>query len=90
MFKLCITGDLGFELWKDIPGYEGYYKISTYGNIFGVKRGKLLSQFSDKRGYMRVNLCKNGKTLNPCVYDMYIQHLFSCMLNCPLCFLSQF
>lgn len=27
MFKLCITGDLGFEFWKDIPGYEGYYKI---------------------------------------------------------------
>lgn len=61
MFKLCITGDLGFEFWKDIPGYEGYYKISTYGNIFGIKRGKPLSQFSDKRGYMRVNLCKNGK-----------------------------
>ena len=33
MFKLCITGDLGFEVWKDIPGYEGLYQASTYGSI---------------------------------------------------------
>ena len=33
MFKLRIVGDLGFEVWQDIPGYEGRYQASTYGRI---------------------------------------------------------
>ena len=38
MFKLRITGDLGFEFWMDIPGYEGLYQASTYGRVKSVKR----------------------------------------------------
>lgn len=26
------------EIWKDIPGYEGYYQASTFGNIRSVPR----------------------------------------------------
>ena len=22
------------EIWKDIPGYDGYYQVSSYGNIW--------------------------------------------------------
>ena len=68
MFKLRITGDLGFEFWKDIPGII----------------------YRQKKKSIKLRTALYGNTLNPCVYDMYIQHLFSCMLNCPLCFLSQF
>ena len=28
------------ELWKDIKGYEGLYKISNYGEIWGCKYKK--------------------------------------------------
>lgn len=21
------------EIWKDIPGYEGYYQVSNYGRV---------------------------------------------------------
>lgn len=38
MFKLRITGDIGFEVWQDIEGFEGYYKASTYGRIKTVER----------------------------------------------------
>ena len=38
MFKLRITADLGFEVWQDIPGYEGLYQASTYGRIRSVER----------------------------------------------------
>ena len=58
MFKLCVIGDLGFELWKDIPGYEGHYQGSTYGRVKGVKRGKILKPFIDKRGYLYIILSK--------------------------------
>lgn len=28
------------ELWIDIPGYEGYYQASTFGNIRSMPRIK--------------------------------------------------
>lgn len=60
-FKLRITGDLGFEVWQDIPGYEGRYQASTYGNIFGIKMQKSLAKIKNTDGYLGVNLCKGGK-----------------------------
>ena len=32
------------EIWKDIRGYEGKYKISTYGNVYSYKRKIYISQ----------------------------------------------
>jgi hypothetical protein len=26
------------EIWKDIPGYEGYYQVSNCGNIKSLDR----------------------------------------------------
>lgn len=50
------------EEWKDIKGWEGYYKISSFGRVLSVKRGiyKALDE-SNKGGYVRVNLCNNAK-----------------------------
>ena len=45
MFQLCITADLGFEFWKDIPGFECRYQVSTYGRIKSLahyRKGKVL------------------------------------------------
>lgn len=61
MFKLCITSDLGFEYWQDIPEYEGLYQGSTYGRIKGVKRGKILKPFIDKGGYLYIILSKDNE-----------------------------
>lgn len=73
MFKLCITGDLGFEVWKDIPGYEGLYQASTYGKIKSLSRyyktgrggmqllpERILKASQVTNGYLGVALC-NGK-----------------------------
>ena len=62
------------ELWKWIPGYEGYYMASTHGRVKSVDRyvgykksgqrlmkGKILKQNTDKVGYKIVQLNKNGK-----------------------------
>lgn len=50
------------EEWKDIKGWEGYYKISSFGRVLSVKRGiyKALDE-SNRGGYVRVNLCNNAK-----------------------------
>lgn len=49
------------EIWKDIPGYEGYYKASNLGRI--KSKRKILSPI--KGEYLKVGLSKNGiqKTL---------------------------
>lgn len=26
------------EIWKDIPGYDGYYQVSSYGNVRSLER----------------------------------------------------
>jgi hypothetical protein len=59
------------EIWKDIPGYEGYYQASNFGNIKSVDRiikhtrckkmhrnETILKQHrSIRNGYMHVSLC---------------------------------
>lgn len=61
-YRLVITGDLGFEVWQDIPGYEGEYKASTYGNIFSIKRHKLLAKSKNADGYLFFFPCKMGES----------------------------
>lgn len=31
------------EIWKDIEGYEGLYKISSFGNVFSVRRNRIMA-----------------------------------------------
>ncbi len=62
------------ELWKDIPGYVGYYQASDLGRIKGLPRnchnsvsnyqvkGRVVKQHpGGKMGYMGVSLCRNSK-----------------------------
>lgn len=58
--------------WRDIPGYEGRYKVSTDGEVYSVPRkihcgratrnvgGIIIKQQRDVNGYLTVNLC-DGK-----------------------------
>lgn len=77
MFRLRITEDLGFEVWQDIPDYEGLYQASTYGRIKSLERlcvnGKgrerkvpeaILKQAISKNGYLIVRLSNNGVVKN--------------------------
>ena len=56
------TENLPHEIWRDIKGSEGFYKISIYGRIKSFCKGRvkiLVSRFN-RGGYVRVNLSKNG------------------------------
>ena len=58
---------------KDIPGFEGFYTVSSDGIIRSVDRfvnnqngqsfirGRLIKASPDRTGYLRVGLSKNGK-----------------------------
>ena len=67
------------EIWKPIKGYEGLYEVSNLGRIKSLKRlvkkwdgyrivsEKILTPRVNNRGYLRINLCKDGitKTFSP-------------------------
>jgi hypothetical protein len=64
------------EIWKDVIGYESYYKVSNLGRIKSldrvldkpnvltggniVRKGKILKQ-TELFGYMLINLCIHDK-----------------------------
>ena len=49
------------KIWKDIPNYEGLYKISTDGEVVSLKyyQNKTLKTNIYKSGYAHVSLYKN-------------------------------
>ena len=50
------------EVWKDIPGYENLYQVSSEGRI---RRGERLKiPHKDRGGYLTVWLCKNAAQKN--------------------------
>lgn len=51
--------EFNMEIWKDVVGYEGLYKISNTGKVLNVKRNKLRSLIKDKDGYYQLGLSKN-------------------------------
>lgn len=53
------------EIWKDIQGYEGHYKVSNLGNVVSVKKGYpvLMKLQNHSSGYKQVKLCKPNKIL---------------------------
>lgn len=59
------------EVWKDIPGYEGYYQASNFGRIRSVNRyvrhysgqkqivfSRIIKSNSNGTGYLKVCVCK--------------------------------
>lgn len=65
------------EIYKDIPGFEGMYQVSNYGNVKSLKRAitrsdgfiqhlkeRILGLRIDDKGYPCVNLSKNRVSKN--------------------------
>lgn len=48
------------EVWKDIPGYEGKYQVSTQGNIYSSRYNRYRKLRQDRHGYVFVALNKEG------------------------------
>lgn len=61
------------EIWKDIVGYEGIYKVSNLGRVKSYSRyphGKLLSGVKSKNGYYKVILCKNKQKITISIHRL--------------------
>lgn len=47
------------EKWRDVIGFEGYYRISNLGRVYGVLKNKILRPATDKLGYKYIQLFKD-------------------------------
>lgn len=48
------------EVWKEIDGFENYL-VSNKGSVFSKNANKIIANFYDTKGYVRVSLYKNSK-----------------------------
>lgn len=44
------------EEWRDAPGYEGRYQVSSSGQVRSLLRGRVLRQTVDRKGHRRLSL----------------------------------
>jgi len=64
------------EVWKDIKGYEGLYRISNYGNVFNIIKNNLQNKYLKGRGvyYNVVSLNKNKHNTQFLVHRLVLMH----------------
>ena len=57
------------ETFLDIEDFEGMYSVSNFGRVYSHKgKGKFLKGFPTQDGYLRVDLCKDGKGKSICIH----------------------
>ena len=65
-----------------IEDYENY-EVTTTGEVINTKTGKVLKGQKDKDGYLKVQLCKNGKVKIFLIHRLVAQAFIPNPLNLP-------
>lgn len=65
------------QQWREIEGYEGNYEVSNYGSVRNVSSGRELKGLPLKKGYLSVNLSKNGKVKRFTIHRLVARHFIS-------------
>ena len=63
------------ETWKDIPGYEGSYRISNLGRCYSIQKKAFLKEHKNKKGYVLIDLTKDG-TIKHCRVHRLVAEAF--------------
>lgn len=58
------------EIWKDIKGYEWLYQVSNLGRVKSLYNNIILKGCKDKKGYLKVKLCKNNIRSNKKIHRL--------------------
>ena len=77
------------EEWRDIVGYEGLYQVSNTGkvkslNYRGTGKERILKGYDSGKGYLRVDLCKEGKVKQPLVHVLVATAFLDNPYNLPI------
>lgn len=77
-YKNLSLEDIEGEVWRDIHGYEGLYKVSDLGRIKSLEKQKgkffknstIMKLSLDKDGYCKVGLSKESKCVSKTVHRL--------------------
>lgn len=77
-------------MWKDIENYEGIYQVSDSGEVRSLGNGKspnskerIMKVEETKCGYLRVQLCKDGKQKHFSIHRLVAEAFIPNPLNLP-------
>lgn len=68
---------------KDIKGYEGLYAVTEDGNVWSYYRKRYMKPTADAKGYLRVDLYKDGKKKNYKVHRLIAETYIDNPNNLP-------
>jgi len=84
------------EVWKDVKGYEGIYKVSNFGRVKSLDReiapnnrapywrkGKICKQSKSNLGYMTVGFTVNNVKVNKYVHRLVAEAFITNVNNYP-------
>lgn len=71
--------DILFEYWKDIPGYEGRYKVSNLGRIkslkrYGVRKDRVLVNCVNGAGYVTIRMENKTNAIHVLMAVTFLGH----------------
>lgn len=77
------------ELWKDVKGYEEYYKVSNLGRVYSkdrfinnngtmvFRKGRYLTGTCNGLGYFQCSFTVNGKTVRKYIHRLVAKMFIS-------------
>lgn len=76
------------EQWKNIEGYEGLYQVSNEGRVKSLgnnktRKEKILKSVKNTRGYLTVQLWKDGKPVMKLVHRLVAEAFLGNPQNSP-------
>ena len=80
------------EIWADVKGYEGRYKISNFGRVKSIGRfsiqnhwipEKILKQHKSQGGYLETSLYIDGKRTHKKIHRMVAEAFIPNPNNLP-------
>ena len=71
------------EIWMDIKGYEGKYKVSNMGRVYSIRSHKYLAIKNNGRGYLYVSLWKDNKEKKEYLHRLVARHFIPNPNNLP-------
>ena len=90
--------EVRISMWKQIQNFNGNYLVNEFGEVKSNDRvifnkgsntenkikGKILKQYKNNKGYLYVDLCKNGKSKHFLVHRLVAQAFIKNPNNFPI------
>ena len=85
VIRMGMLKEFSIEMWKDVKGHEGYYQVSSFGNVRSLnyrRTGRVQNlkiQYRDKNRFSFIALYRDGfceiMEVNRLVYEVFVQEV---------------